>query len=109
MPKATKDPITSALNDVLKNDPPKSAVRVTLDALKGQEQSIRSAVEKGWTPLQLAKKFRAAGVKVSEDKLRMAIRDIAGIPVRTYGVKTFAEPVEAKSLSKLLCGAYPRS
>jgi hypothetical protein len=91
MPKATDTPltpdITSAITDTLifagKNDPPKRPLQAVISSLRDQEKSIRAALDREWTPTQLAVKLRTAGVKVSEARLTAAIREIAGVSSKT--------------------------
>ena len=88
MPKATDTPLTpdikSAITETLifagKNDPPKRPLQAVISSLRDQEKSIRAALDRAWTPAQLAVKLRSAGVKVSEARLTAAIREIAGVP-----------------------------
>jgi hypothetical protein len=77
-----KSAITEALTFAAKNDPPKKPLHAVISSLRDQEKSIRSAIEREWTPTQLAVKLRASGIKVSQVRLTAAIREIAGLSQR---------------------------
>jgi len=80
----TLELLTAALNAALKDGPPLKEPDATIASLKTLEKPIKKAIAARWNPTQLAGHLRKAGVKVSQERLRRTIQEIAGIPPRIY-------------------------